>query len=55
MRDEEIIRKEIKRLEEFMTKPRLPQYKRIAMDLRIETLKWALGEVSMFDDEAVKS
>lgn len=51
MRTVKEINAEIKRLETYLKRPRLPQYKQIALYCRIESLKWAAGQPSGYDDE----
>jgi hypothetical protein len=51
MRSREEIRTEIDRLETFLKKKRVPQYKQVALYCRIESLKWAMGMKSGYDDE----
>lgn len=53
MRTEEELRMEIQRLENILAEGghRTPKYLRTSLTIRIESLRWALGEKTMWDDK----
>lgn len=51
-KNEAQIRAELDRLTQLLRKPRMPQYRRVAITVRATTLEWALGDSEGFGDEA---